>query len=83
MRVFYEDLSEYTYQDEDAFGDRESFYELWYRPEYTRLSIGWLEAGRRYSTGRVPMAFVEKLKAVQKVQWVNVCGRRARVRPVS
>ncbi|MER6150861.1 hypothetical protein [Streptomyces hirsutus] len=74
MRVFYEDLSEYGYQDEDAFTDGESgFYALWYRPAYRRLSIGWLEAGRPYPTGAVPAAFVEKLKAVQKVQWMNVC----------
>ncbi len=74
MRVFYEDLSEYDYQDEDAFTDGESgVYALWYRPAYRRLSIGWLEAGRPYPTGAVPAAFVEKLKAVQKVQWMNVC----------
>ena len=73
MRVFYEDLSEYDYQDEDEFTDRESgFYALWYRPAYIRLSIGWLEAGKPYSTGTVPTAFVEKLKAVQEVQWMNV-----------
>ncbi|MGW6796868.1 DUF7919 family protein [Streptomyces chartreusis] len=73
VEVFYEDLSEYTYQDEDAFGDRESFYELWYRPEYIRLNVGWLEAGKPYSTGPVSTAFVEKLQAVQQVQWMNVC----------
>jgi hypothetical protein len=73
-RVFYEDLSEYDYQDEEAFTDREScFYELWYRPAYTRLNVGWLEAGKPYPTGPVPPAFVERLKAVQQVQWVNVC----------
>ncbi|MER5569509.1 hypothetical protein ABT083_25330 [Streptomyces goshikiensis] len=71
--MFYEDLSEYTYQHEDAFGDRESFHELWYRPAYPRLNIGWLETGRPYSTGRLSTAFVEKLKAVQKVQRMNVC----------
>ena len=33
VRVFYEDLSEYDYQDEDAFTDRESGFDaLWYRP---------------------------------------------------
>ena len=54
--VFYDDLSEYAYLDNDSFIDRESgFYGLWYRPEYTRA------------------AFVEKLKAVQQVQWMNVC----------
>ncbi|MFD5659511.1 DUF7919 family protein [Streptomyces hirsutus] len=74
MRVFYEDLSEYGYQDEDAFTDGESgFYALWYRPAYRRLNIGWLEAGRPYPTGAVPAAFVEKLKVVQKVQWMNIC----------
>ena len=72
--MFYEDLSEYAYQDEDAFTDRESgFYALRYRPEYTRLNIGWLEAGNPYTTGTVPTSFVEKLKAVQEVQWMNVC----------
>lgn len=73
MRVFYEDLSEYTYRDEDAFGDGESFRELWYRPEYVRLNVGWLEADEPYPTGAVPAAFVEKLGAVQRVQWMNVC----------
>ncbi|MFF4548595.1 hypothetical protein [Streptomyces sp. NPDC001435] len=73
MRVFYEDLSEYTYQDEDTFGDRGSFYELWYRPEYMRLNVGWLEVGKPYSTGLVPTGFVEKLQAVQQVQRMNVC----------
>jgi hypothetical protein len=72
--VFYEDLTQYDYQDEDSFMDRESgFYGLWYRPAYTRLNIGWLEAGKPYSTGTVPTVFVEKLKAVQEVQWMNVC----------
>ena len=72
--VFYEDLSEYDYQDEDAFTHRESgSYALWYRPAYTRLNIGWLEAGKPYSTGSVPAVFVAKLKAVQEVQWMNVC----------
>ncbi|GAB2745436.1 hypothetical protein [Streptomyces bullii] len=72
--MFYEDLSEYDYRDEDAFTDRESgFYALWYRPAYTRLNIGWLEAGKPYSTGTVPTVVVEKLKAVQEVQWMNVC----------
>jgi hypothetical protein len=66
--VFYEDLSEYDCLDEDTFTDRESgFYALWYRPTYTRLNIGWLEAGRPYSTGTVPVAFVEKLEALRKV----------------
>lgn len=73
-RVFYEDLSEYVYQDQDAFSQMEPpFDDLWYRPTYTRLNVGWLEAGRPYSTGPVPTAFVEKLKAVQEVQRVNVC----------
>ncbi|MEW2622932.1 hypothetical protein [Streptomyces sp. NPDC048106] len=72
--MFYEDLSEYDYQDDDAFADRESgVYALWYRPAYTRLNIGWLEAGESYATGTVPAVFVEKLKAVQEVQWMNVC----------
>ena len=74
MRVYYEDLSEYDYQDEDSFTDRESgLFGLRYRPTYTRLNIGWLEAGKPYSTGAVPAGFVEKLKALQEVQWMNVC----------
>jgi hypothetical protein len=74
VRVFYEDLSEYAHQDADAFTDRESgVYALWYRPAYTRLSIGWLEVGKPYSTGTVPAVFVQKLQAVQKVQSMNVC----------
>jgi hypothetical protein len=74
VRVFYEDLTAYDYQDEDAFTDRESgLCALWFRPAYSRLNIGWLEAGRPYSTGAVPAVFVEKLKAVQEVQWMNVC----------
>jgi hypothetical protein len=74
VRVFYEDLSEYSYQDEDAFTESElGVYALWYRPAYTRLSIGWLEVGKPYSTGTVPAVFVQKLQAVQKVQSMNVC----------
>jgi hypothetical protein len=58
----------------DTFVDSESgFYALWYRPAYTPLNIGWLEVGEPYSTGAVPTVFVEKLKAVQVVQWMNVC----------
>ncbi|SFK49543.1 hypothetical protein [Streptomyces pini] len=72
--MFYEDLSEYTYQEEDAFTDRESgFHALWYRPAYTRLNIGWLEVGRPYPLGTVPEAFTERLRAVQDVQRMNVC----------
>ncbi|MET9374921.1 hypothetical protein ABZX98_12325 [Streptomyces sp. NPDC002992] len=72
--MFYADLSQYDYQDEDAFTDRESgFYALWYRPAYIRLNIGWLEAGKPYSTGTVPAVFMKKLKAVQEIQWMNVC----------
>ena len=74
MRVFYEDLSEYDHLDDDTFTDPESgFYGTWYRPAYTRLNVGWLEAGEPYPTGPVPDGFVEKLKAVQRVQWMNVC----------
>lgn len=63
-----------TNQDEDAFTDRKSgFFALWYRPAYTRLNIGWLEADKPYAMGTVPAVFVKKLKAVQRVQWVNVC----------
>lgn len=65
---------EYDYQDGNSFTDRESgFYGLWYRPAYTRLNIGWLEADKPYPAGAVPTAFVEKLRAVQEVQWRNVC----------
>ncbi|MFF1907646.1 hypothetical protein [Kitasatospora sp. NPDC058218] len=72
--MFYEDLSEYDYQVNDSFTDEESgVLALRYRPVYTRLNVGWLEAGRTYSTGPVPTHFVEKLKAVQGVQWMNVC----------
>lgn len=73
MRVFFEDLSAYTYQDEDTFGDSESFRALWYRPEYVRLNVGWLEAGRPYPTGPVPAGFAERLRGVQRVQRMNVC----------
>ncbi|MFG2869556.1 hypothetical protein [Streptomyces sp. NPDC048338] len=54
---------------------RESgFYGLWYRRTYTRLlNVGWLEAGKPHSTWTVPTAFVEKLKALQEVQRMNVC----------
>lgn len=73
-RVFYEDLTVYDYQVEDEFTDRESgFYGLSYRPAYTRLNIGWLEAGRPYPTGPVSATFTEKLQAIQSVQWMNVC----------
>jgi hypothetical protein len=72
--VFYEDLTVYDYLVEDSFTDRESgFYGLWYRPAYIRLNVGWLEAGRPYPTGSVPVLFTKKLKAVQKIQRVNVC----------
>ncbi|MFD7864388.1 hypothetical protein [Streptomyces sp. NPDC059783] len=72
--MFYEDLSEYDYRDEDEFTDRESgFLALWYHPAYIRLNIGWLEAGKPYSTGTVPAVFVEKLKAVQEAQRMNFC----------
>lgn len=73
-RVFYEDLTKYDYQVEDSFTDRESgFYGLSYRPAYIRVNVRWLEAGRPYPTGPVPAAFTEKLKALQAVQWMNVC----------
>jgi hypothetical protein len=71
--VFYEDLSAYTYRDEDTFDDRESFRGLSYHPAYTRLNVGWLEAGKPYPTGPVPAGFPDKLRAVQEVQWMNVC----------
>ncbi|MFH8220440.1 hypothetical protein ACH4C2_19110 [Streptomyces sp. NPDC018057] len=72
--MFYEDLSAYAYLDHDAFTDRESgFHALWYRPAYARLNVGWLEAGRPYPTGAVPPGFVDRLRAVQEVQWMNVC----------
>ncbi|UWE13291.1 DUF7919 family protein [Actinacidiphila bryophytorum] len=72
--MYYDDLSAYDYQDADAFTDRESgFYALWYRPAYARLNVGWLEAGRPYSTGAVPAVFVAKLAAVQQVQLMNEC----------
>lgn len=72
-RMFYEDLTAYDYQVEDEFGDSDGFRSLSYRPAYTRLNVGWLEADRPYPTGPVPVAFTEKLKAVQAVQWMNVC----------
>ncbi|WSA35870.1 hypothetical protein OIE14_29575 [Micromonospora peucetia] len=72
--MFYEDLTGYEYQVEEEFTDRESgFYGLTFRPAYTRLNIGWLEAGRPYTAGPVPAAFTEKLKGIQAVQWMNVC----------
>lgn len=72
--VFYEDLTEYDYLAEDSFTDRESgFYALWYRPTYTRLNVGWLEAGQPHPTGPVPAGFLGTLKAVQKIQWMNEC----------
>ncbi|MCF3133841.1 DUF7919 family protein [Streptomyces olivochromogenes] len=72
--MFYEDLSEYDYLDNDSFTDMESgFHGLWYRPAYARLNIGWLEAGKPFTAGVVPAAFMEKLNAVQRVQWMNVC----------
>ncbi|MFF5155532.1 hypothetical protein ACFY3N_04540 [Streptomyces sp. NPDC000348] len=72
--MFYEDLSEYDYLDDDTFTDLESgFHGLRYRPAYTRLNVGRLEAGEPYPTGPVPEGFVEKLKAVHRVQRMNVC----------
>ncbi|MFI5757209.1 hypothetical protein [Streptomyces sp. NPDC051569] len=47
-------LDEYDYQDEDVFMDREpGFYALWYRPEYTHLSIEWLESDKPLLTPRM------------------------------
>ncbi|MET9210684.1 MULTISPECIES: DUF7919 family protein [unclassified Nocardia] len=72
--MFFEDLSEYTYDDEDSFIDIESGYKAaWFRPTYTRLNVGWLAAGHPYPTGTVPHKFVEKLHAVQRVQMMNYC----------
>ncbi|MEU9839364.1 hypothetical protein AB0C69_09110 [Actinomadura sp. NPDC048032] len=72
--MFFEDLTVYDYLAEDSFTDGESgFYGLWYRPTYVRLNVGWLEVGRPYSTGPVPGVFLEKLKAIQKLQRMNVC----------
>lgn len=50
-----------------------AFHGLWYRPAYTRLNVGRLETGKPYATGPVPDGFVEKLEAVQRVEWMNVC----------
>lgn len=64
----------YDYQDDDTFTHRESgFHGLSHRPAYTRLNVGWLEVGRPYAKGVVPAVFVEKLEAVRRVQWMNVC----------
>ncbi|WP_433393614.1 hypothetical protein [Micromonospora sp. KLBMP9576] len=72
--MFYEDLTAYEYQVYDEFTDPVShFYGLGFRPAYTRLNIGWLEAGRPYPAGPVPAAFTGKLKSVQALQWMNVC----------
>ena len=72
--MFYEDLTEYDYMPEDSFTDRESgFYALWYHPAYIRLNVGWLEAGRPYLRGSIPPGVIEKLKAIQTVQRMNVC----------
>ncbi|GHF67768.1 hypothetical protein GCM10018790_52180 [Kitasatospora xanthocidica] len=72
--MFYEDLTEYAYRPEDGFTDPESgVFALWYAPAYTRLNVGWLQAGEPYPTGEVPAGFVAKLAAVQQVQWMNVC----------
>lgn len=72
--MFHKDLSEYDHPDDDTFTDLESgVHGLWYRPAYTRPSVGRLEAGKPYSTGPVPDGFVEKLRAVQRIQWMNVC----------
>ncbi|WP_416873889.1 hypothetical protein [Kitasatospora sp. SC0581] len=72
--MFYEDLTEYTYNAKDYFDEPEpGFRALWYRPAYTRLNVGWLEAGQPYPTGKVPAEFTAKLRAVQQVQWMNVC----------
>ncbi|POX44194.1 hypothetical protein C3489_36840 [Streptomyces sp. Ru71] len=63
--MFYEDLTEYDYLPEDSFTDRESgFYALRYRPAYSRLNVGWLEAGRPYRRGPVPPEFVENCSAL-------------------
>ena len=73
-RMFYEDLSEYEYLTEDTFDDRESgLFALWYHPTYARLNVGWLAAGQPYPRGRVPAGLVEKLEAIQRIQWMNVC----------
>ncbi|GAA0964668.1 hypothetical protein [Actinocorallia libanotica] len=72
--MFYEDLTEYDYQVLDAFSGRgPELHELWYRPAYKRLNVGWLEAGRPYFTGPVPAAAVERLEAIREIQWMNQC----------
>ncbi|MEV0333185.1 hypothetical protein [Nocardia sp. NPDC050717] len=72
--MFFEDLSEYSYLEEDSFLDVESgFKAAWFHPTYTRLNVGWLEAGHPYPTGPVPPEFVDKLATVQRLQDVNYC----------
>ncbi|MES5823837.1 hypothetical protein [Streptomyces sp. RG80] len=73
--MHYEDLTAYDYFDADAFRRRagEHVEYVSFRPDYARQNVGWLEAGQPYPTGPVPEAFVEKLAAVQAVQWMNVC----------
>lgn len=71
--MFYEDLSKYTYFDDEAFEDSESTGWVCFRPQYTRLNVGWLEADQPYATGSVPGGLTEKLEAVRQVLRVNLC----------
>lgn len=71
--MYYEDLSAYDYLDTDSFRAGEPGRYVTFRPAYTRLNVGWLEAGRPYPTGPLPEAFVEKLAAVQDAQRMNIC----------
>ncbi|MCX5337671.1 MULTISPECIES: hypothetical protein [unclassified Streptomyces] len=72
--MFYEDLSAYEYVEDDTF-EAEGTPHFWvsFRPTYERLAVGWLENGRPCTKGPVPVAFTEKLAAIQNVQRVNLC----------
>ncbi|MCZ0990755.1 hypothetical protein [Streptomyces diastatochromogenes] len=71
--MFYEDLSPYAYWDEgDQFSDvTDGMRFVSFRPLYARLNVGWLEAGRPWSSGPAPQDFTDRLLAILGAQEVN------------
>jgi hypothetical protein len=57
--AYFADLTPYMYFDHDTIKPEQNT--LHYRPQYERLSIGWLEAGQPFDTGPVPDWFADAL----------------------
>ncbi|SOD89098.1 hypothetical protein [Streptomyces sp. Ag109_G2-15] len=71
--MFYEDLSPYAYWDEgDRFSDvTDGMCFVSLQPAYARLNVGWLGAGRSWSSGPAPQDFTDRLLAVLGAQEAN------------